>query len=184
MLQRYGENYDTMKYINTLFRINSLQEYKQFIYDVLAVGVREDNNYAQNVDADGMSISTQFQTLDRDTLEKYVGVIQWKYDNEDDCDGDRVEIHSPEDIQFVEDGELVPNELAFPIILHWNYEDSFDRCGGIEVRHFLWYSVNDTPVYDRSFPKDQAVWKERYQERRDKMIERERMEYPQNRIVA
>jgi hypothetical protein len=156
-----------------VLRIDSLDEYKEFICDLINIGTPTNNPFDRRIDADNLSIMTHFAKADPLVLEEHIGLVATLVsENEEDYCQEEIEIESPEHVTFK--GHNIPTEEDFPIIISWYQEDSFDRMGSVGVRLFEWMSIDKTPTYrSKTFPKTRALWEERYKEERKRLYREE-----------
>ncbi len=152
------------------YQVNTLEDYKQLIYDLLAVGYPENNEFSRDIDEDGMSLLTSFTLLEPSDAIEYLGLDLGQnrgYEDEEDFDGNYDEWEFPTsaaDIKFNPSSQYeYPEDKDFPIIIDFNYSDTFDRVGNIKVRNFLWWSIGTLVNYkDQSIATKKSNWDKRY----------------------
>jgi len=173
-----------------IYVINSELELFDLLYDLHVYGYHEYNEFAEP-DKDGLSSADKFVKLPLDAIETYFGISDF-----DQADAHRIETDENGQEWEVEDIRLdapldrnkmryieglseytQPKEKDYPIILFFEYYDTFDRSGRIKARYFEWSSLKKSRSHYRGKTRIKRVndlWMKRYRKEREDLIEYQR----------
>lgn len=177
----------------TTYIVESEEAYLDLIADLSKYGKHDPNGYSKP-DKDGMSVCDRFRKLPPHMAEDFLGVRDYEHkvttvvdengvewEEEPGCgEGplDREKLHiCPTLAQQI--NIPPPTEKDYPILVMWDWEDSFDRMGDIKVRWFDWQSLRKikrisadilTPIarkhrlWNRKYRKQLEDWKQKQRE--------------------
>lgn len=196
----------------TILIVNSEEEYLDLIADAIDYGRHCPNQYAHKIDTRGMSLSDSFQRLSIEDVNEYTGFCNSDLDPGEsreyiDEEGKvwdeeehpvRVtrETYLQKNYKVIrknmrlttgkyDSNLLLPTKEDYPILLIWNWEDSFDRCGDITTRVFLWLPLNKVErshIMGRSkFKRDAVAWRRRYMKQYQEFVKRQQEQLERDR---
>ena len=170
--------------------IENEEAYLDLIADCFSIGVHEPNQFA-TPNEDGNALSDMWSPLPEDALYKYLGCYttqhlpgekigedgDWEYWQETAIEAAEEKagelVRENMKLQYDHLHLLVPKPEDYPILIHWHWLDSWDRCGDIKERYFMWYSLNKIPrISDSTNPVNtrKTQWENQFGELRDKLL--------------
>lgn len=182
-------------------KVNSEQEYLELVHDLLLYGEHYPCQGLDHspLDADGLSLFDQFDTIPTDIASEYLGVTTLAPEQrepylEEDEEGTewQVELDSIGTKFNSQTGQWDfisaplylnpesryehPQEKDYPVVIEWTWSDDFDRLGSVKIRMFDWFSIaslEESHIDGQTNIKRKAIlWKERYQEKYDEFVAR------------
>lgn len=112
--------------MNTVI-FNTPDEFLSYIKDLIDVGCLETNRFAEP-DTNGLSICDRFRRLSISDAYQFLPLKE--------ASADLDEWPEPELNEEVSDASL------YPMLLMYEYYDSFDRFGNVKARYFDWVSLS------------------------------------------
>lgn len=164
-----------------ILTLNSEAEYLQLISDAVSCGLHSPNPYSYPKDEDGMTLADSFVRFPEGEIYGMFGAYTSEYipgteiERNDEwvtyqsgCVGDQ-----PVRLDYNHPDLLIPKEEDYPIVIFWNWWDSFDRYGDVSERCAIWRPLKEIMGTSPAILRDKRkTWDDRYKQKLQELFEK------------
>ena len=165
--------------------IENEEAYFDFIHDLNRYGIANLDTHSDITDERGWTELTRFEKLPVSAIIEYLGISDFVPETHivtvEGKEWEETTYRSLEEpldrtkMQFLPDCEYqTPTEQDYPILISFDYEDTWDRFGKVSIRTLDWFSIKKIPVIRPGNPtflkEDHEEWTKKYQLKQERLL--------------